>query len=245
MTFRNASNPPILFITGTDTGIGKTTVTKFLAEELRRQGVRVGTSKPIESGSEVSADGRLVAADAETLSTPESPCQVFYRFAEPLAPQAAAELHGQIIDREALVCQIRELATQFDLLCIEGAGGLLVPIGQEFTYADLIIDLEATVLLVVGSKLGAINHAALSFQALRRMYVPCLGYVLNHHVPLERTLARSNRQLIAEAAARSGISEKAVLENGIKTPLSSETSEGTSDFSALARGVIEYFRLNL
>ena len=173
----------ILLVTGTDTGIGKTLVTAAIAAALAARGMRIGVAKPAETGCS-ERGGVLYPEDAATLAAaagaPEPLDLVCpYRFAEPLAPALAAERAGSTIDVEALVAALRTRAAALDLLLVEGAGGLLVPLTRSATYADLAIALAAPVLLVIGSRLGAINHALLTLAALEARAILTRGYVFN------------------------------------------------------------------
>jgi dethiobiotin synthetase len=173
----------ILLVTGTDTGVGKTLVTAAIAAALAARGTRIGVAKPAETGCRLRG-GVLYPEDAATLAaaagSPE-PLELVcpYRFADPLAPALAAERAGSTIDLDALVTALRQRAAALDLLLVEGAGGLLVPLTRSATYADLATALAAQVLLVVGSRLGAINHALLTLAALETRALPIRGYVLN------------------------------------------------------------------
>ena len=173
----------ILFVTGTDTGVGKTLVTAAIAAVLAARGTRIGVAKPAETGCRFRRSV-LYPEDAATLAaaagSPEPLDLVCpYRFAEPLAPALAAERAGVTIDLDALVTALRRRAGTLDLLLVEGAGGLLVPLTRSATYADLASALASPALLVVGSRLGAINHALLTLAALEARALPARGYVLN------------------------------------------------------------------
>jgi dethiobiotin synthetase len=194
-----------LFVTGTDTGVGKTLVTAAIAAALAEDGVRVAVAKPVETGC-TSRDGRLFPQDAAALATAarsadplEAICP--YRFADPLAPALAAERAGRAIDREALVVGLRERIAAHEAVLIEGAGGLLVPITPIFTYADLAAALGVPVLLVVGSRLGAVNHALLSLEALDRRRLETRGYVLNRLVAGADLVVETNRDLLRSLTA--------------------------------------------
>lgn len=168
----------IVFVTGTDTGVGKTVVSTALAAALARSGRRVGVMKPAETGCRPEAeDARALAAAAGDDAPIDDVCP--HRLPEPLAPMLAAERAGVTIDVEALVCRAHARAATLDVLLVEGAGGLLVPLTPEASFADLAERLEARVVVVVGSRLGAINHALLTFDALARRAVTTAGYVLN------------------------------------------------------------------
>jgi len=175
-----------LLITGTDTGVGKTFVACGLAGALRRRGLAVAPFKPAESGCTVEkGTHRLVPADAELLrgssgtqASLDTICP--YRFAPPLAPWVAAEQAGVTIDPQRLERCYRELAASHDMVLVETAGGILVPLAEDFHYADLARLLGLPVVVVIASKLGAINHARLTLEFLRSAEIPILACTLNH-----------------------------------------------------------------
>ena len=178
--------PRGLLITGTDTGVGKTVVACGLAGALRRRGLAVAPFKPAETGC-VPAEGtnRLVPADAESLRracATQAPLDTIcpYRFAPPVAPWVAAEQAGVAIDPERLERCYTELAASSDVVLVETAGGILVPLREDFHYADLALLLHLPVLVVVGSKLGAINHVRLTLEFLQAAGLKTIACVLNH-----------------------------------------------------------------
>lgn len=186
-----AAPPRGLLVTGTDTGIGKTTVACGLARALRRRGHSVAPFKSAETGCEPEAGtNRLIPADAELLrracgteAAPDTICP--YRFAPPIAPWVAAEQAGVAIDPKRLERCYRELAASHDVVLVETAGGILVPLTGMFHYADLARLLGIPVLVVVGSKLGAINHARLTLEFVRAAGLRTVACVLNH--PFQET----------------------------------------------------------
>jgi dethiobiotin synthetase len=174
----------ILLITGTDTGVGKTYVAQGVVRALRALDLAVAVRKPVETGC-VLRGGEPFASDAEALreaaASEETIAAVCpFRLLEPLAPAIAAARAGVTIDVSRLVEACVERAARVDWLVVEGAGGLLVPLAGRYSYADLARDLAAEVLLVVGARLGAINHALLSLEAARSRDLQVLGYVVNH-----------------------------------------------------------------
>jgi dethiobiotin synthetase len=189
-----------LFITGTDTGVGKTFVACALAAFLSAEGKKVGVMKPVETGCELK-DGQLVPEDALRLSrfsgsplSLESLCP--YRFALPLAPVAAAEMAGVRIEKETLIASYERIAAQHDITLVEGAGGLLVPLAERYTFADLARDLSLPLLVVVGSKLGAVNHTLLTLHSAGSMGLSVRGYVLNHPTPTLDLAAQTNARML-------------------------------------------------
>ncbi|MGH9785812.1 MAG: dethiobiotin synthase [Terriglobia bacterium] len=191
-----------LLITGTDTGVGKTFVACGLSGALRRRGLAVAPFKPAETGCafEESAQ-RLVPADAELLqraAQTKAPLDTIcpYRFAPPVAPWVAAEQAGVTIDSQLLERCYRELETSHDIVLVETAGGILVPLTEQFHYADLARLLRLPVLVVIGSKLGAINHARLTLEFLHSASLSVIACVLNHpHKETDPAIA-TNEQIL-------------------------------------------------
>ncbi|MFQ3581416.1 MAG: dethiobiotin synthase [Chloracidobacterium sp.] len=178
------------FVTGTDTGVGKTAVTCALVRSLTAAGYRARAIKPIETGCAVSADGELLPADAlahrAASGLAELPLERFirYRLREPLAPAVAAERAGVDLDISTCLELIRTAQTETDILLVEGAGGLLVPFtgtarnGYQ-TVADVIETLGVPVLVVARARLGTLNHVLLTWEELRRRNLVCAGVILN------------------------------------------------------------------
>ena len=164
-----------LFITATNTDIGKTYATLKLIEEFSKQGILVGVCKPIETGvTHEPLDAKLLL---ETVQKYNKNFKVLnptditaYTFKLPAAPFCAD--HKKVIKIETIKKKIVELQKLCDLLIIEGAGGLMVPITAEYKMIDLIQELETTTLLVTPSKLGCINDTLLSIEALTSRNIP-------------------------------------------------------------------------
>jgi len=168
-----------LFVTGTDTGVGKTEVACALLAGARADGLDVVAMKPAQSGvspGEPSDADRLAAA-AGAGEPMELVCP--YSFAAPLAPAVAARLAGVEISLPRLLATARALASRHGALLVEGAGGLLVPLGPRETYADLAQALGLPVLIVARAGLGTVNHTALTVEALRARRLAVAGVVLN------------------------------------------------------------------
>ena len=168
------------FITGTDTEIGKTTITAGLTHAFQQRGLRVAPIKSLAAG--VEADGmnedvaRLHAVQTLGLSVEEI-CPLVLR--EPCAPHIAAQLEGRAIDRSVVLQAIRATAAKADLALVEGVGGFRVPLAPGFDTADLAAQLQLPVLLVVGLRLGCINHALLTAEAIRARGLTLAGWVAN------------------------------------------------------------------
>ncbi|MBW2369034.1 MAG: dethiobiotin synthase [Deltaproteobacteria bacterium] len=161
--------PRRLFVTGTDTGIGKTVVCAILVA-----GLRASYWKPVQSGSEADSDTQWIRKATglpEAHFLPET-----YRFQAPLSPHAAAAREKRVIDLEAF--QVPPHSPDRPLI-IEGAGGVMVPLNEKHLMTDLMKRLGAPVLVVAGSGLGTINHTLLSLEKLRHDGIDVLGVVVN------------------------------------------------------------------
>lgn len=171
-----------IFLTGTDTGAGKTLVSCAILRALSRRGLRVAAYKPAETGCRVEGD-HLVGEDCEKLAAAGSgqrPEEVAaYLFREPAAPLVAAEAEGACIEHAILLDRYAAIAVEADFVLVESAGGLLVPLADGFTTRDLARDLGLTAVCVVASRLGCINHALLTLEVLRSSGIPIAGYVVN------------------------------------------------------------------
>jgi len=180
-----------LFITGTDTGVGKTIVTAVLARVLRLRGVNVGVMKPVTSGCR-EQDGVLISDDAELLAWAAGvDCDddvAPYRLREPIAPSEAAKIDGVKIDFGRITACYRRLAARYDFVLVEGAGGLMVPLHGGLLVADLARQLDLPLLVVTHTGLGTINHSVLTCFAAGQMELEVCGVIVNSY-PTEPNLA--------------------------------------------------------
>jgi dethiobiotin synthetase len=182
---------PGLFVTGTDTGVGKTLVACAIASALRRQapGILLGVSKPFASGCRREREG-LVNSDAEALAhfaDCKQPLGVInpIRFAAPLAPAVASQESGEPVDWQALSRSLGHLERASDALLVEGVGGLMVPLDPDrprFTVLDLIVTLGYPVLIVTRANLGTLNHTAMTARILKQAGCRIAGMVINGFV---------------------------------------------------------------
>ncbi|TMK33740.1 MAG: dethiobiotin synthase [Actinobacteria bacterium] len=169
-----------LFVTGTDTGVGKTVLAAGIVLALRARGHSVGVVKPIQSGARADdPDGDAMLLKRWTGVSEPAEEIAPYSFAAPLAPLVAAELEGRAVDRVQAVAHVRAIAERYEAVVVEGAGGFLVPVGEDWTIADLAAALGLPVLVVARPGLGTVNHTALTVLAARRLGVEPLGVVLN------------------------------------------------------------------
>lgn len=190
-----------IFITGTDTGVGKTFFTAGLARWLKSGGLRVGVMKPAETGC-ATRDGELYAEDAWQLkeaagsaASMEKICP--YRLPEPLAPSIAAERAGVRIDIDHLLALLDDAKAANDITLVEGAGGLLVPLLPSYTFADFARVAKLPVLVVAANKLGVINHLLLTLEHASGRGLTLLGYVLNRLSGEPSLAADTNREVLA------------------------------------------------
>jgi dethiobiotin synthetase len=172
-----------LFVTGTDTGVGKTLVSVALLRVLRRQGLAVAGMKPVASGSVTGADG-LRNEDALALLAESSrpwPYDIVnpYAFEPAIAPELAAREAGTEVDPGVLRRAFCQLQAATDVVVVEGAGGFLVPLRPGLSFADLPSILGLDVILVVGLRLGCVNHALLTAEAIRHRSLALAGWVGN------------------------------------------------------------------
>lgn len=169
----------IILVTGTDTGVGKTVVTCAILRGLRQCGLHPFPIKPVETG----CDDLQKPEDAIALSAaagdadPATVCPV--RYQTPASPWTAARLEGAKHSFEGLVEHIRAVQREHDLVIVEGAGGLLVPIAEGKSYADLAVAIGASLIVVARDALGTLNHTSLTLEAANSRRISVLAVVLN------------------------------------------------------------------
>jgi dethiobiotin synthetase len=178
---------PGLFVTATDTGVGKTVVAGAIADYLRRGGKRVAVCKLVATGCPRRREG-LVSEDAEFLAAcadARHPLDVIcpQRFAEPLAPAIAAQRSGGRVDEAAIDSAIAEMAAASDVMVVEGVGGVMVPITEGRTVLDWAVELAIPTVVIARPGLGTINHTLLTVGALRQAGAKVAGVVINRYPP--------------------------------------------------------------
>ncbi|HTF36195.1 MAG TPA: dethiobiotin synthase [Myxococcota bacterium] len=171
---------PGFFVTGTDTGVGKTVVACALARGLRRRGLDVGVMKPVETG--VGSSGPLDAKALQTAAGSRDAIGEICPVALPLAaaPAVAAAETGIRIELSWLRDKFQALATRHVWMIVEGAGGLLVPLSSQETMADLAAALGLPLVIVARGRLGTINHTRLTLEAAVARSLPLAGVVISH-----------------------------------------------------------------
>ena len=226
--------PPGLFVTGTDTGVGKTVVACALAEQLCARGVDVGVMKPIETG--VGSQGPLDAiALAEAAGVRDAiglVCPV--RLALPAAPSVAADAEGCEVDLAAVREAFDTLRSRHECVIVEGAGGLLVPIRSAFTMADLARELALPLLVVTRGRLGTVNHTLLTLEVAAGRGLPVAGVVLSHGpIPLSSADA-ANLSILRELLGARLLAEIPPFDPGEGAPAGSIDIEGLLQATARA-----------
>jgi len=181
--FRDLPKGAGLFITATDTAVGKTLVTGAIARLLREAGKKVGVLKPVASGCRrdreglVSADAEFLAACAETDYPLSVITPVCYK--TPAAPMVCAEIERKPVDFEAIAAAFGFLAQTCDVVLVEGIGGALVPLAEDVTILDGAARLDLPTVIVARPGLGTINHTLLTLAAVRAAGLPVAGVVIN------------------------------------------------------------------
>jgi dethiobiotin synthetase len=175
------------FITGTDTDVGKTYVACKLINDYVAQGYKVVGMKPVAAGGDF-VDGKWLNEDVlklEAASNIKAPRELVnpYSFKEAIAPHIAAEKSGVEIKIEVIQQAFKQLVDMADIVIVEGAGGFLVPINSEETMADLAAALDIPIILVVGMKLGCINHSLLTVEAIQARNLNLHGWIANNIEP--------------------------------------------------------------
>lgn len=175
------------FVTGTDTEVGKTIASCALLQAANLSGLKSAGYKPVASGSEHTPQG-LRNEDALALQRNSAVALSYaqvnpFTFAEPTSPHIVSAEEGRLITRDALSAGLRELENLAEWVLVEGAGGWFTPLSSTLSFADWVHDEQLPVILVVGIKLGCINHALLTAQAVRQAGLPLVGWIANDIQP--------------------------------------------------------------
>ena len=181
----------VLFISGIDTDIGKTYATGMIAKALMQQGINVITQKLVQTGVSVNSDsGEMNIADdivthRQLMGIPLQPCDIDsstcpYRYEKPASPHLATRLSGEVLDPELITSATKRLQAEYDLVLLEGAGGLLVPITEQLLTLDYIAAQGYPIVLVTSGRLGSINHTLLSLEAIKSRGLQIHSVIYNH-----------------------------------------------------------------
>lgn len=181
----------VLFVSGIDTDIGKTYATGMIAKALLQQGINVITQKLVQTGVSVDLhNGKMGIADdiithRDLMSIPLQPCDLDfttcpYRYQKPASPHLATKLSGQTLDSEVITKATERLQTDYDVVLLEGAGGLLVPITEQLLILDYVAAQGYPIILVTSGRLGSINHTLLSLEAIKSRGLKLHSVIYNH-----------------------------------------------------------------
>ena len=179
-----------VFITGTDTEIGKTVVSAMLLAKARHEGINAAVMKPVQTGCMVDGD-QLIAPDLEfcltmaemTVDQQEKEKLCPFRFEPACSPHLAAKTKGTSISIETIAEFFAKMHTHHEALIVEGAGGILAPISEKLAMIDIMKELTLPIILVARAGLGTINHTLLTIKALRHEFLNVLGVILVHTSP--------------------------------------------------------------
>jgi dethiobiotin synthetase len=207
-----------IFITGTDTGAGKTYVSALLIRALRRHGINAVGMKPICCGDRTDAETLHAASDGVAPLNTINP--VWLR--APAAPYAASLIENRSIDLDLIRESFETLRTAHPVVVVEGVGGWLVPITAGYFVRDLARELALPVIVVTGNRLGALNHTLLTVEAIRTAGVSCSGIILNETSPRDP----------ADIAAATN---RAILESLADVPLLLEIEHGQQEIALSGR----------
>ena len=191
-----------LFVTGTDTSVGKTYFCAMFLEFLKNMNIRAGYQKWVATGAETGQPEDLdiclkaagVSSDREIFVQ-----QVPYCFRFPASPHLAAEMESKAVEAEIIIEKYRNMAGMHELLVVEGVGGIMVPLRRDLLLADLLAKVKARTLVVARSGLGTLNHTLLTLEALRNRGIPALGVVFSDPEKGEdERLVQDNMRTVAE-----------------------------------------------
>ena len=188
----------VLFISGIDTDIGKTYATGLLAKALMQQGINVITQKLVQTGVAIDSNGEMSIADdivthRQLMGVPLQPCDLDfttcpYRYEKPASPHLSARLSNQTLNTAMISEATHRLQANYDVVLLEGAGGLLVPITEQLLTLDYIAEQGYPIVLVTSGRLGSINHTLLSLEAIKSRGLTVHSVIYNHiHDDAEQT----------------------------------------------------------
>lgn len=190
----------VFCVTGIDTGIGKTIATGLIARGIAETGMKVITQKAVQTGCVgISED---IEKHRQLMGSPLLPedhagltCPYLYK--TPCSPHLAARLENDTIDAAKITAATEELRNRYELILLEGAGGLFVPLQEEYTLLDYFAETGWPVILVTSSRLGSLNHTLASLEALHRRDLQLAGVVYNNHAESEPHIAEDSLYMIS------------------------------------------------
>jgi dethiobiotin synthetase len=188
-----------LFVTGNDTNVGKTCVTASIVKNLRDMDIDVGVMKPFASGYKKNSNS--LSQDVEILmkySDSHDPIDLVnpYFFEIPTSPYDAAKILAQKISLQKITDAYGKLLLSHDLVIVEGIGGLMTPITQNYFVSNLISELDINTIIVIGSKLGTVNHTLLTYEHCKQMHIKLKGFIINQTEPNGYELSNLKQQIM-------------------------------------------------
>ena len=188
------------FITGTDTEVGKTLVSGALILKLRNEGINTIGFKPVVAGTYQSPEGEILNEDIETLRiasnlSKKELCLCPYVLEQPAAPHLVAKHQGLTLEMDVITKALQNIQQRADCIVVEGAGGLLIPLNENEDLGKFAQEIDLPVILVVGMKLGCINHALLTYEAIKARHLKVAGWVANA-LPPEMPFLQENLQTL-------------------------------------------------
>ncbi len=222
------------FISGIDTDIGKTVAVGMLARHLRNSGVRVVTVKLVQTGNngfseDLEKHRKLMGIDPLPEDREGLTAPAIFRF--PASPHLAAKLENRTLDLNAIRAAVRELENRFDVVLLEGAGGLAVPLTEDLLTVDFAAEQKYPLILVTSGKLGSLNHTILSIEAATRRCIRIAGVVYNWSPEADPVIDTDSERMIRKYLLRYGQPEVVVRLPRVSEPLPE------IDFSAIFEGV--------
>ena len=191
----------MFFVTGTDTGVGKTYFSCMLIRELRASGIHAVGFKPLCCGDRDDAIQLAKASDDAITINECNP--TWMRF--PASPYAASIIEERLIDLQEIRSRWQQMKERFPAIVVEGAGGWLVPIHRDYSMADLAREMGLPVIVVAANRLGVLNHTLLTVQAIQAANLTCAGIVLNNGIHPTNPVSVTNRSILEELLRGSSI----------------------------------------
>lgn len=201
MNVTDITFPPILFITGIGTDVGKSIATGWLAREMAKAGMDVITQKMIQTGNlDMSEDilrhREIMGIELQTVDRLHITAPIIYTY--PASPHLAAVIDGKTTDLSVVDSATESLAKQYTHVLIEGAGGLMVPIKEDYLTVDYLRDRRLTTILVINGQLGSINHALLSLHTIKTFDIPLFGVIYNPFFDKDPIICADTKRYLRE-----------------------------------------------
>lgn len=193
------SCPDKLFISGIDTDAGKSYATGWLAAEMMKQGMNVITQKFVQTGNQeysedIDVHRRLMGMEMQPVDLEHLTAPIIFTY--PASPDLAARIDGREVDFDLIDGATDRLRRRYDHVLIEGAGGLMVPLKDEYLTIDYVSDRKIPLILVTNSRLGSINHTLLALNAIKMYGIDLYGVIFNHHFDNDKTIAEDTHNYV-------------------------------------------------